>query len=226
MEKSWDETWEKIYRSQAWGKYPPEELIRFMARYFYSAPDRKKVKILDFGCGTGASSWYLAREGFCLYGIDGSKTAVAIAKERFEKECLVGEFKVGNFIKTDYPDNFFDGIADVTSIQHNTSENILKILKEIHRILKPGGKFFSMALNRDSYGYGFGEKMEANTYRDIPSGPLAGRGLIHFFDEKELKELFDNSKFELISLELSERTLDNRTKRISQWVVDASKSDT
>lgn len=224
MEKSRDETWEKIYRSQAWGKYPPEELIRFMARYFYSAPDRKKVKILDFGCGTGASSWYLSREGFCLYGIDGSKTAIGIAEERFKKEGLTGEFKVGNFIKTDYPDNFFDGIADVTSIQHNTRENILMILKEIHRILKPGGKFFSMALNTESYGYGLGEKVEANTYRDIPSGPLAGRGTIHFFDEEELKELFDKSGFKLVSLELSERTLDNRTKRISHWIIGASKS--
>lgn len=223
MEKSRDETWEKIYRSQAWGKYPPEELIRFMARYFYSAPDRKKVKILDFGCGTGASSWYISKEGFCLYGIDGSKTAIGIAKERFEKEGLEGEFKIGDLIKTDYPDNFFDGIVDVTSIQHNKHVSIGMILEEIYRILKPGGKFFSMALTRDSYGYGLGEKVEANTYRDISSGPLAGKGLIHFFAETELKELFDKSKLELISLELSERTLDNRTKRISHWVVDASK---
>jgi len=224
MEKSRDETWEKIYRNQAWGKYPPEELIRFMARYFYSAPDRKKIKILDFGCGTGASSWYLAREGFSLFGIDGSRTAIEIARERFEKEGLTGEFKVGNFIKTSYTDDFFDCIVDVTSIQHNKYESIVKILEEIHRILKPGGKFFSKALNRDSYGYGLGEKLEANTCRDIPSGPLAGRGLIHFFDEKELKELFDKSGLYLISLELSERTLDNRTKKISHWIMDGSKS--
>ncbi len=223
MEKSWDETWEKIYRSQGWGKYPPEELIRFIARYFYSVPDRKKIKILDFGCGTGASSWYLAREDFCLYGIDGSKTAVDIVRERFGNEGLRGEFKVGDFIKTGYPDTFFDCIVDVTSIQHNTCGNIMKILEEIHRILKPGGRFFSMALNRDSYGYGLGEKVEANTYRDIPSGPLAGRGLIHFFDEKELKELFAESKLEIISLEMSERTLDDRTKKISQWVIEASR---
>jgi 2-polyprenyl-3-methyl-5-hydroxy-6-metoxy-1,4-benzoquinol methylase len=223
MEKSQDDTWEKIYRSQAWGKYPPEELIRFTARNFYAVPDRKKVKILDLGCGTGASSWYLAREGFCLYGIDGSKAAIEIAKERFEEEGLTGEFKVGNFIKTSYIDDFFDCIVDVTSIQHNTRENIVKILKEIHRLLKPAGRFFSMALNSDSYGYGLGEEMEANTYCDIPFGPLAGRGTIHFFGEEELKELFDESEIKLVSLELSERTLDNRTKKISHWIIEASK---
>jgi len=37
---AWDPIWERVFSSQAWGKYPGEDLIRFVARNFYAAPDR------------------------------------------------------------------------------------------------------------------------------------------------------------------------------------------
>ncbi len=73
---SWDPVWEDIYASREWGKYPPEELIRFIARTFYAVPDRKAIRILDLGCGSGAATWYVAREGFSAFGIDGSPSAI------------------------------------------------------------------------------------------------------------------------------------------------------
>lgn len=50
--KSFDNEWEKIHASQEWGKYPSENVIRFIARNYYSK-DRLKTRILDFGCGAG-----------------------------------------------------------------------------------------------------------------------------------------------------------------------------
>jgi 2-polyprenyl-3-methyl-5-hydroxy-6-metoxy-1,4-benzoquinol methylase len=80
-------------------------------------PERKAVKILDLGCGTGAASWFIAREGFSVYGIDGSHTAITLLQQRFKKEKLKGEFKVGDFIHLDFKDSFFDAVVDVSSIQ-------------------------------------------------------------------------------------------------------------
>jgi len=125
-EKSWDNAWEKIFRSRAWGKYPPEELIRFIARNYYKVPDRKQIKILDVGCGAGAAVWYIAREGFSAYGIDGSDTAIKIAKERFAKEGLKGSFKVGDIISLDYTKEYFNCVVDVCAIQHNKTEAVKK----------------------------------------------------------------------------------------------------
>src|SRR5262249_61470196 len=96
---SWDPVWEDIFRSSDWGKYPPEELIRFVARNYFRAPDRKQVKILEVGCGTGANVWFAAREGFDAYGIDGSPTAIRKAEQRFQKEGLTATWKVGDFVK-------------------------------------------------------------------------------------------------------------------------------
>ena len=41
-----------MFSTRDWGGYPPEELVRFVARNFFSAPDRKRVKILEIGYGT------------------------------------------------------------------------------------------------------------------------------------------------------------------------------
>src|SRR5207253_2900607 len=80
--RSWDPAWEAVFQSQEWGKYPPEYVIRWAARHFYKAPDRKAVRILDLGSGPGACAWYLSREGFSVEAIDGSATAIAKLQAR------------------------------------------------------------------------------------------------------------------------------------------------
>lgn len=139
---SWDSEWEHIYMSQEWGKYPPEELIRFVAQNYYNVGIRSDIKILDVGCGTGAGTWFMAREGFSTIGIDGSSTAINKAKKRFQDEGLIGDFIIGDIEKIDYPNNYFDAITDIVAIQHNKYSNIIKIVEEIYRVLKPGGKLF------------------------------------------------------------------------------------
>lgn len=62
--------WDMVFSNQEWGKYPSEDLIRFIARNFYKVENRKNVKILELGCGPGANIWYLAREGFSFCGVD------------------------------------------------------------------------------------------------------------------------------------------------------------
>jgi hypothetical protein len=42
----------------SWGKYPPEELVRFFAAHYYEAEPRNAVKVLEIGCGPVAGpSW-------------------------------------------------------------------------------------------------------------------------------------------------------------------------
>ena len=54
----WDKGWDKLFSNNEWGKYPGEELIRFIARNYYGVSDRSKVNILEVGCGVGANLWY------------------------------------------------------------------------------------------------------------------------------------------------------------------------
>jgi len=201
MKASWDSTWENIYRSREWGRYPPEELVRFVARNFYSAVERSKVKFLDLGCGTGSAAWFIAREGFAVYGIDGSETAIKIAKERFAKEGLHGDFRAGDIVNLDYPDNFFDCIVDISAIQHNKPENIKIILQECLRVLKPNGNMFSMML---------GSKSKFDMLKN---------GYTHLSTKKEIESFF--SIFGEAVIDVSERT--DKDNFFSHFVVQARK---
>jgi ubiquinone/menaquinone biosynthesis C-methylase UbiE len=223
MKPSWDSAWEKVFQEREWGKYPPEELIRFVARNFYKAPDRTSIKILDIGCGTGACTWYLAREGFSAYGIDGSKTAIAISIRMLEMEALKAEFVVGDLIQLPYPDGFFDGVIDVAAIECNKIANVKEIFAQVYRALRPGGKFFSIAIKTGSYGYGEGDEIERNTFTNVRVGPHKGQGIIHFFTEREIRHLLNLNQFKNIEIEWSARTLNNQKNKIIHWIVTTQK---
>src|SRR5271165_5975647 len=94
--RAWDPIWDKIYSRRSWGKYPKEELIRFVARHYYGAPDRSAFKFLDVGCGFGASACYLAREGFTIDAIDGSAVIIDLLRKRLVAEDLKVSLVVGD----------------------------------------------------------------------------------------------------------------------------------
>ena len=143
---SWDPVWERIFRERAdWGKYPPEELIRFVAKHYYQAPNRSAVRVLETGCGPGGGpGWYLAREGFKYAGIDGSPTAIEKAKLRFEGEKLSGEFVTGYLDDLPWADNSFDCVVDVACLQCNTEAGS----KEIVSVIESAGSQ-ALALRAD-----------------------------------------------------------------------------
>ena len=139
----WDRSWDKVFEKNAWGKYPSEELIRFVARNFYSALNRRDIKILEVGSGTGANLWYLANEGFDATGIDGSEVGVRKTIAKLKEESLEAEVRVGDVINLPFKDNTFDCVIDNECIYANSYEDSEKIIDGIWKVLKPKGKFFS-----------------------------------------------------------------------------------
>lgn len=221
MNKSFDNTWEEIHKSQEWGKYPSEDIIRFVARNYYNK-ERKNIKILDFGCGAGANTWYLAREGFDTYAFDGSASAVMKAKSYLAKENLEAHFEVADALDISYENNFFDCIIDSAVVYANTIKNITDMYKKIYDLLVPAGKLFATGLfTPNTVGYGTGILLEKNTFKDLTEGALAGRGTVHFFEKEEILELLDSIGFHDINIDVTKRT--DRGKIVEYWIVSADK---
>lgn len=124
--------------------YPDNMLIRFVARHYYNVPERKKVRFLDVGCGVGASTWYLAREGFSVAAIDSSIVAIDTLKHRLEKENLEALLACGDITKLELKEDFFDAIIDVSSLCYVPEADIGNLMKGLYRVLKPGGRMFSI----------------------------------------------------------------------------------
>lgn len=223
MVKTFDGVWEDIHRSTEWGKYPSEEVIRFIARNFYNS-QRKNVKLLDFGCGSGAITWYLAREGFDTYGFDGSASAVEKCRQLMSENNLHADLKVRDAAETLYLDEMFDGIVDSAVIYANDVAGIKLILKECFRLLKNGGKIFSTGLfTTETSNYDSGEKVEHNTFRNLTRGPLANRGTVHYFDKYEIEDLWTAAGFKNISIDYLKRTDNNGETVVAFYMVKAEK---
>ncbi|MCI6033938.1 class I SAM-dependent methyltransferase [Fusobacterium varium] len=190
--KSFNKDWEKIHQDNVWGQYPSEDVIRFIARNFYSFNDRSKIKILDYGCGAGANTWYLSREGFDVYAFDGSISAVEKTKQKLNKDNLKAELIVADALEINYKNNFFDCIIDSAVIYANTVESIKRMYLNIFNILKSNGKLLTTGLfTTNTSGYGTGFFLEENTFKDVENGILKNRGTAHFFKKDEIYNILN-----------------------------------
>lgn len=138
-------------------RYPNEELTRFMGRNFFSIKKNKKeqIKILETGCGTGGNLWMISKEGFSTYGIDFSKESIKLCKKFFKKEKLKANFMIGDFTSMKYERNYFNSVVDIFSsciLDINDGKNYIK---EVNRILKKNGIFFSYFPSKKSQMFNF-----------------------------------------------------------------------
>lgn len=223
MVKTFDDMWETIHSEQDWGQYPSEEVIRFVARNFFKK-DRKSIRIVDMGCGNGSVVWFAAREGFDVYGFDGSKTAIEKAKKRISDENVRASLTVCDAANTFYPEGFFNAVIDSAVIYANRTQGIKAILKECYRILQRDGKIFSTGLFKVGMtGYCSGEKLEENTYREILEGPLSHRGTVHFFTYQEIIELWTEAGFKNLKIDSLERSDNGGRVEVKYYMVEAEK---
>lgn len=220
----WNKGWDKIFSEVDWGKYPGEELIRFIARNFYNEANRNQIKILEVGCGEGANIWFLSREGFDVYGLDGSKVALKKAKKFLDSQSLNANLHHGDAMNLPYDDNTFDAVLDVECIYANSLKDSSIILEEIHRVLKLNGLIFSKTFSSEMSGQETATSLEdePNTFIKMPDGPLRDDyGIIRLTAEDEIKDiyhLFNDLQYDFIS-----RTDRNRSNVIHEWVIQGRK---
>jgi SAM-dependent methyltransferase len=219
---TWDPVWEGIFRSRNWGKYPPEHLIRFIARTFSMVNDRSKIRLLEIGCGPGANVWFMAREGFSVCGVDGSPTAIQRATERLANEGLVADLRAGDFAHLPWPDATFDAVVENVSLYCNPMEAIQRALEEVHRVLQPGAPFLSSFFSDRTWGYGLGDMVERDGFINLREGPLAHAGFCLFLNRERIPEVFH--RFENIAVERISRTPDNERQQVEHLVITCNKS--
>lgn len=221
--KTFDQQWNHVHQTRNWGRYPAEEVVRFMARNF-PPEQRSQTRVLDLGCGTGANTWFLCREGFATFAFDGAFAAMPKARE-----LCINEKNQPSLLQADagmlpFSDASFDAVIEVGALSANSRAGIESILREIHRTLKPGGRFFSSVLfTRTTTGYQTGEKIDAHSYRNVINGPVAGLGTIHFFSRGEIRSLWQKSGFSELSIDRVERTDRNGAFRVSFYLVAATR---
>jgi SAM-dependent methyltransferase len=221
---SWDAYWEEHYRKGDEVRYPPEHLVRFVARNFYRVPERKALRMLDLGTGSGgACAWYMAREGFTVSAIEASPTAVGKARARFAAEGLEVDVRQGDVASLPWPDETFDFVNDSGCLCCNPSAGFKRIVGEVVRVLKPGGAFLSATLTDRSCEYGLGVEEEPGGFRDTPGrGPMSGRFFYLCMGRPQIAEFYRG--FESIVVDRVSRTSEGMAFFIEFWIVQCRKA--
>ena len=180
-----------------------------------------ELKFWILELGGGAHTWYLAREAFDVYAFDGSISAINKLKKRLDYDGLHADIRVLDGIDLDYKDGFFDSVIDNVSIYCSIVENIKRMYAEVYRVLKYDGMLFTVAFLSDTTGYGMGEEIEKNTYKNITEGNLAGRGIAHFYNKDELESILTDVGFSVLNTNYLE--YDDLGNKVSMVMVQAKK---
>jgi SAM-dependent methyltransferase len=94
--------------------------------------------ILDFGCGPGRDLKTLTALGHTAIGLDGTAGFAAMA--RADTGCDVWQ---QDFLALDLPSSFFDGIFANASLFHVPTQELPRVLRQLHSALKAAGVLFS-----------------------------------------------------------------------------------
>ena len=118
---------------------------RWMAELKKYLPEKKNLRILDVGCGTGFFTILLAKEGHQVTGIDLTPDMITHAKELAEEEKADCQFAVMDAENPDFPDEEFDVIVSRNLTW--TLPDAEHAYQEWFRVLKPGGVMINLDAN-------------------------------------------------------------------------------
>lgn len=180
-------------------------------------PIKPGWRVLDLGCGNGFLAPEIVKRGAQYIGFDLSEQLIKIAKKKYGREIKSGraKFVCGNALAMPFKDKSFNFIISYAVMHHIPSAELrLKFLKEISRVLEPGGE--AIIKNWNLLGEWGLKKYQINEQLNNPKqghdkgdvyipwkatkGKIISRYL-HLFSDKELKELAKKAGFKKIRLE-------------------------
>lgn len=127
--------WEDIYAAGGHdNRWPYDVVVQFVMRHRPGAGAR----LVELGFGTGNNLWFAQQEGLEVAGVELSATAVEIARKRLGPAA---DLHVGSFAPLPFGDAAFELAVDRASLSCVGREEAATAVREVHRVLAPGGRF-------------------------------------------------------------------------------------
>ena len=231
---------EKVRAREQWGQDPcgaeyerehelgTREFFDSVERYRYSqyAPWMRRVmgfdqfrgaRLLEVGCGMGTDLLQFARGGARCFGVDLTPRSVQITRHRFALYGAGGAFMIADGEQLPFASDSFDVVYS-NGVLHHTPDTAGAI-REVHRVLRPGGVAKVMLYHRNSLNYWLeivlrrgllgGEFLRGRSAEEIMSRVIEfsdhdARPLVKVYSRKEARELF--AQFSDVGVEVEQLT--------------------
>jgi 2-polyprenyl-3-methyl-5-hydroxy-6-metoxy-1,4-benzoquinol methylase len=142
---------DRRFFTAAWFAHRPgEEPFSRLIGY----PRLRGKRVLEIGCGVGAITAQLAKNGAVVTAIDLTPHAIALTRRRFELFGLPGDILQMDAERLEFPNESFDLVWSWGVIHH--SANTKGIIGEMHRVLKSDGEARVMVYHRHSINFWIG----------------------------------------------------------------------
>jgi ubiquinone/menaquinone biosynthesis C-methylase UbiE len=161
------------------------------------------ARLLEIGCGMGTDLLQFARGGARCIGVDLTPRSVEIARHRFGLYGMNGDFMLADGEQLPFASESFDVVYS-NGVLHHTPDTAGAI-REVHRVLRPGGVAKVMLYYRNSLNYWFeivlrrgllgGEFLRRRSAEEIMSRVVefsdhGARPLVKVYSRRQARELF------------------------------------
>jgi SAM-dependent methyltransferase len=118
---------------------PPAATCFPLEYAYHLLGDVRGKRVVDFGCGSGANSVHIALRGAALAGVDISESLIRLARQRLTANGVerTARFVVGSAHDLPFESGSVDVVFGIAILHHL---DLQLVAREVHRILKPGGR--------------------------------------------------------------------------------------
>jgi len=173
---------EQIYRripleKIPWNMETPPDILKQVVKTKKITP----CKVIELGCGTGNYVIHMGSKGFDATGVDFSESAIEIARSSAAKKAVHCHFILADVLgeMTEVQDTF-DFAYDWELLHHIFPPDRQKYVRNVYRLLNPGGRYLSVCFSEKSKQFG-----GAGKYRKTPLDTV-----LYFSSESEMASLF------------------------------------
>ena len=135
-------------------------------RFVRRVKPRPGEEILDMAGGTGDIAFRMAAKGASITVADINPAMLEVGMERAQQRGIDGlVWTEANAEVLQFPDRFFDAYTIAFGIRNVT--DIPKALREAHRVLRRGGRFFCLEFSTTQWP-GFADLYDAYSHKLVP----------------------------------------------------------